>query len=56
MGLLSIGKCGFELIYEGDGLYQGSKRKITKTIKFLKATINFKIRMYNFFKIRMYIL
>ena len=29
-------KCGFELIYEGDGLYQGSKRKIIKTIKFLK--------------------
>lgn len=28
-------KCGFELIYEGDGLYQGSKRKIIKTIKIL---------------------
>ena len=28
-------KCGFELIYEGDGLYQGSKRKIIKTIKLL---------------------
>ena len=26
-------KCGFELIYEGDGLYQGTKRKIVKTIK-----------------------
>lgn len=25
-------KCGFKLIYEGDGLYQGSKRKIIKTI------------------------
>ena len=29
-------KCGFELIYEGDGLYQGKKRKIIRTI------INFK--------------
>ena len=28
-------KCGFKLIYEGDGLYQGSKRKIIKTIKLL---------------------
>ncbi len=28
-------KCGFELIYEGGGLYQGSKRKIIKTIKYL---------------------
>ena len=28
-------KCGFEYIYEGDGLYQGSKRKIIKTIKFI---------------------
>ncbi len=26
-------KCGFELIYEGNGLYQGRKRKIIKTIK-----------------------
>ena len=26
-------KCGFELIYEGSGLYQGRKRKIIKTIK-----------------------
>lgn len=28
-------KCGFELIYEGTGLYQGRKRKIIKTIKHL---------------------
>ena len=28
-------KCGFELIYEGIGLYQGRKRKIIKTIKHL---------------------
>lgn len=28
-------KCGFELIYEGNGLYQGRKRKIIKTIKHL---------------------
>lgn len=28
-------KCGFEFIYEGNGLYQGSKRKIIKTIKLL---------------------
>lgn len=28
-------KCGFELIYEGAGLYQGRKRKIIKTIKHL---------------------
>ena len=28
-------KCGFELIYEGSGLYQGRKRKIIKTIKYL---------------------
>ena len=28
-------KCGFELIYEGTGLYQGRKRKIVKTIKHL---------------------
>ena len=28
-------KCGFELIYEGIGLYQGRKRKIVKTIKHL---------------------
>ena len=28
-------KCGFELIYEGVGLYQGRKRKIIKTIKHL---------------------
>ena len=28
-------KCGFELIYEGNGLYQGRKRKIVKTIKHL---------------------
>ena len=26
-------KCGFELIYEGTGLYQGRKRKTVKTIK-----------------------
>lgn len=29
-------KCGFELIYEGTGLYQGRKRKIIKTIKILR--------------------
>ena len=29
-------KCGFKLIYEGDGMYQGSIRKIVKTIKELK--------------------
>ena len=29
-------KCGFELIYEGDGLYQGKKRKIIRTIRNLK--------------------
>ena len=28
-------KCGFKLIYEGNGLYQGRKRKIVKTIKHL---------------------
>ena len=28
-------KCGFELIFEGIGLYQGRKRKIIKTIKHL---------------------
>lgn len=28
-------KCGFELIFEGNGLYQGRKRKIIKTIKHL---------------------
>jgi RimJ/RimL family protein N-acetyltransferase len=28
-------KCGFELIYEGDGVYQGAQRKIIKTIKYL---------------------
>ena len=28
-------KCGFELIYEGSGLYQGRKRKIIKAIKHL---------------------
>lgn len=28
-------KCGFELIYEGIGLYQGRKKKIVKTIKHL---------------------
>ena len=28
-------KCGFELIYEGIGLYQGRKRKIIKTIRHL---------------------
>lgn len=28
-------KCGFGLIYEGSGLYQGRKRKIIKTIKYL---------------------
>ena len=28
-------KCGFKLIYEGTGLYQGRKRKIIKTIKHL---------------------
>ena len=26
-------KCGFELIFEGEGLYQGNNRKIIKTIK-----------------------
>ena len=30
-----LDKCGFELIYEGIGLYQGRKRKIIKTIKHL---------------------
>ena len=30
-----LDKCGFELIYEGNGLYQGRKRKIVKTIKHL---------------------
>ena len=29
-------KCGFELIFEGEGLYQGSNRKIIKTIKHIK--------------------
>ena len=29
-------KCGFELIFEGDGMYQGNIRKIIKTIKKLK--------------------
>ena len=29
-------KCGFELIYEGDGLYQGKNRKIIRTIVSLK--------------------
>lgn len=29
-------KCGFKLIYEGDGIYQGSKRKIIKTVKHLR--------------------
>lgn len=28
-------KCGFELIYEGDGLYQGKERKIIRTTKTL---------------------
>ena len=28
-------KCGFELIYEGAGIYQGRKRKIIKAIKHL---------------------
>ena len=28
-------KCGFELIYEGMGLYQGKSREIIKTIKYL---------------------
>ena len=28
-------KCGFELIYEGNGIYQGSERKIIRTIKHL---------------------
>ena len=28
-------KCGFEFLYEGNGLYQGRKRKIIKTIKHL---------------------
>lgn len=27
-------KCGFILIYEGDGLYQGFKRKIIKTVRY----------------------
>ena len=30
-----LDKCGFELIYEDIGLYQGRKRKIIKTIKHL---------------------
>lgn len=30
-----LDKCGFELIYDGIGLYQGRKRKIIKTIKHL---------------------
>jgi len=25
-------KCGFELIYEGNGIYQGKRRKIVKFI------------------------
>ena len=29
-------KCGFELFFEGEGMYQGKKRKIVKTIKSLK--------------------
>ena len=29
-------KCGFELIFEGTGIYQGRKRKIIKTIKKLR--------------------
>ncbi len=29
-------KCGFNLIYEGEGLYQGRKRKIIKTIQQLR--------------------
>ena len=29
-------KCGFKLIFEGDGIYQGNRRKIIKTIKTLK--------------------
>ncbi len=29
-------KCGFNLIFEGDGIYQGNRRKIIKTIKTLK--------------------
>lgn len=28
-------KCGFELIYQGVGLYQGKEREIIKTIKYL---------------------
>lgn len=26
-------KCGFELLFEGDGIYQGRKRKIIRTVK-----------------------
>lgn len=29
-------KCGFELIFEGEGIYQGKRRKIVKTIKKLR--------------------
>ena len=29
-------KCGFELFFEGEGMYQGKRRKIVKTIKSLK--------------------
>ncbi len=28
-------KCGFKLLYEGKGIYQGRKRKIIRTIKYL---------------------
>lgn len=30
-----LDKCGFKLIFEGEGLYQGSQRKIIRTIKTL---------------------
>ena len=29
-------KCGFKLIYEGNGIYQGKRRKIIRTIKIVK--------------------
>lgn len=31
-----LDKCGFALIFEGEGIYQGKRRKIIKTIKSLK--------------------
>ena len=31
----ALEKCGFKLVFEGEGMYQGKIRKIIKTIKFL---------------------